>query len=82
MEAVTVAEVVVALEPLRPLTQGPTLHVRLVVLLHGLLEQSDGSLVVASVVQPHRCCEGALRRREKGTMGRVFMTFGAQQSSL
>lgn len=60
MEAVTVAEVVVALKPLRPLAQCPTLHVRFIVLHQSLLKQSDGSFVVAFIVQPHCCGEGAL----------------------
>lgn len=82
MEAVTVAEVVVALKPLRPLTQRPTRHVRLEVLHQSLLKMSDGPLVVAFLVQPHGCGEGALRwRRERGsyereTAGWALITFG------
>ncbi len=60
MEAVTVAEVVVALKSLWPLTQGPTLRVCLKVLRQSLLKQIDGTLVVAFVVQLDCCCEGAL----------------------
>lgn len=63
MEAVTVAQEVVALKPLGPLTQGPALHVRFVVLHQGVLKQSNGSLIVAIIIQPHCCREGALRGR-------------------
>ena len=53
MEAVAVQEVVVALEPLRPLAEGPALHICSVVLHQGPLEQHNGPLVVAVVVEPH-----------------------------
>lgn len=67
MQAVTVAQEVVALEPLRRLAEGPALHVRLEILLQRLLEQSRGPVVVASLVPPHRSCEGALPwRRNAG----------------
>lgn len=74
MEAVTVAEVVITLKPLWPLTQGPTLHVCFIVLHQGLLKQSYGSFVVAFIVQLHCCCEGALWwRRERGSWQRGMM---------
>lgn len=81
MEAVTVAQEVVALKPLWPLTQGPTLHVCFVVLHQSLLKQSNGPFIVAVIVQPHCCREGALRWRpdrgswERGKMGRVGLNF-------
>lgn len=60
VEAVAVAQVVVALELLRPLAESATLHVRSVVLQQRLLELSDGRRKVALVVQLHRCGEAAL----------------------
>ena len=70
MEAVAVEEVVVALEPLRPLAEGPALHVCSVVLHQGPFEHHDGSLIVPVVVEPHARGEGPLwggeiRERER-----------------
>lgn len=67
MQAVAVAQEVVALEPLRRLAEGPALHIRLEVLVQRLLEQNHGSLVVAPLVPLHRSCEGTLPwRRNAG----------------
>lgn len=60
MEAVAVAEVIVALKPLWSLAQGPTLHVCFIVLHQSVLKQSDGTLIVALVIQPNCCSEGLL----------------------
>lgn len=60
MQAVAVAEVIVTLEPLRPLAQGPTLHICFIVLHQSILKQSDGTLIVAFVIQPNCCCEQLL----------------------
>lgn len=65
METVTVAEMIVALEPLRPLAQGPTLHVCFVVLHQSVLKQNGGALVVASVIHAHCRCERALWMRDR-----------------
>lgn len=70
MEAVAVEEVVVALEPLWALAEGPTLHVCVVVLHQSVLKHDDGSLVVPSVIQPHPRCEGVLRRERETATGR------------
>lgn len=64
MEAVTVAEVIVALKPLWTLAQGPAVYVCFVVFHQSFLKQNNGSFVVSFVVQPHCCCEGVLQREE------------------
>ena len=78
MEAVAVQEVVVALEPLRPLAEGPARDICSVVLHQGLLKQHDGSLVVPIIVQPHPRCEGTLggggREREIRLFGGVVFS--------
>lgn len=50
METVTVAEVIMALEPLWSLAQSPTLHICFVVLHQSLLKQNNGTFVVALVI--------------------------------
>ena len=78
MEAVAVQEVVVALEPLWPLAEGPALHICSVVLNQGLLEHHDGSLVVAVIVEPHPGGEGTLGRgdRDRAAFWKVFIPKG------
>lgn len=60
MKAVTVAKVVMAIKPLWPLAQGPTLHICFIVLYQSVLKENNGTLIVALVIQPHCCREQVL----------------------
>lgn len=74
IEAVLVAEVVVALKLLWPLTQGPALHVCFIILHESLFKQTYGSFMVAFIIQFHCNREGALwQRRDRRSWERTMM---------
>lgn len=50
MQAVTVAEVIMALKRLWTLAQSPALHICFIVFHQSFLEQNDSSFIVALVV--------------------------------